>query len=424
MQQFNINDLHPHPQNNYFFDDMTGEKWSEFLESVKMRGVIEPIVITSDKTIVSGHQRVRACKQLGINEITCEVRVYDNEDQILQDLLETNVRQRGDVGGSQLKLGRRIVELERIYGIKKGNNQYKEDSTNGVVLSQNELLDKLGLDRETYRRAKKLTTLPSEFQEMIEKQTIKPSTASRLISRLSSDEQKDLLNLLAKSSDVFISYNAMQDYIAEVQSMRSLIELVPELEEVKYTGMFTKDIVSAIIKVMSGEEQIGILEDMDSNVKDAVKRRIDDLVAADSSALSYEELQAQNKLLELANENLKSINRNEEELLESYKADADNYKKLQEKAVSLELTEGQGVNLIRNIENLYQFKKDIKETLTQKLAPLRYEKYLDIVKENNEMRAVFIEIIDTVTDWCLDMADLIGYSGDKNDDYIVNTEDK
>ena len=95
MQQININELKPHPRNNDFFDDMIGEKWKEFKESVKKRGVIEPIVITPDKVIVSGHQRVRACKELGIKTVMCDVHTYNNEDEILQDLLETNIRQRG-----------------------------------------------------------------------------------------------------------------------------------------------------------------------------------------------------------------------------------------------------------------------------------------------------------------------------------------
>lgn len=45
------------------------------------------------------------------------------------DLLETNIRQRGDVGGSAKKVGLRIKELERLYGIQNGGdrgNQYKE----------------------------------------------------------------------------------------------------------------------------------------------------------------------------------------------------------------------------------------------------------------------------------------------------------
>ena len=124
MQQININELKPHPRNNEFFDDMSGEKWKEFIESIKTRGVIEPIVITPDKVIVSGHQRVRACKELGIKTVMCDVHTYNSEDEILQDLLETNIRQRGDVGGSAKKVGLRIKELERIYGIKNGGSQF------------------------------------------------------------------------------------------------------------------------------------------------------------------------------------------------------------------------------------------------------------------------------------------------------------
>ena len=80
MQQININELKEHPMNNEFFDDITGEKWKEFLESIKKRGVVEPIVITPDKVIVSGHQRVRACKELGIQSVMCDVHTYNNEE--------------------------------------------------------------------------------------------------------------------------------------------------------------------------------------------------------------------------------------------------------------------------------------------------------------------------------------------------------
>ena len=106
MQQININELKPHPRNNEFFDDITGEKWDELLSSVKKRikdgkrGNIEPIIITQDKTIVSGHQRVRAFKELKIPTIESEIRIYNTDDEVLLDLLESNVRRRGEVGGS------------------------------------------------------------------------------------------------------------------------------------------------------------------------------------------------------------------------------------------------------------------------------------------------------------------------------------
>lgn len=63
---------------------------------------------------VSGYQRVRACKELGIPKINCEVRIYSSEDEVLRDLIETNIRRRGDVGGSTKQISMRIKELERI----------------------------------------------------------------------------------------------------------------------------------------------------------------------------------------------------------------------------------------------------------------------------------------------------------------------
>ena len=30
----------------------------------------------------------------------CEIKTYKDEDSVIKDLLETNIRQRGDIGGS------------------------------------------------------------------------------------------------------------------------------------------------------------------------------------------------------------------------------------------------------------------------------------------------------------------------------------
>jgi len=56
MEYIKINQLTQHSKNNYFFDDITGDNWEEFKKSIKTSGVIEPIVITQDNVIVSGHQ--------------------------------------------------------------------------------------------------------------------------------------------------------------------------------------------------------------------------------------------------------------------------------------------------------------------------------------------------------------------------------
>ena len=233
MQLMKIEELKPHPRNSEFFDDMSGEKWQEFLKSIKTSGVIEPIVITQDKVIVSGHQRVRACKELGITEIMTEMRSYDSEDKIIKDLLETNIRQRGDIGGSDLKLGRRIKELERIYGVRSGSANPKgtevgASSSNGTsrTMTDQDIADMNGIDINTLKRAKSLTTLPSEIQDLIEQGNISPSTASRLIAKLTPEQQEELIKSLPVTEK--LTQKQVQEYVNQLQSKQQSVELLKQ----------------------------------------------------------------------------------------------------------------------------------------------------------------------------------------------------
>lgn len=218
MQQINVYELKPHPRNNEFFDDMTGDKWKEFLESVKKRGVIEPVVITPDKMIVSGHQRVRACKELGISTVMCDIHAYDNDDEILQDLLETNIRQRGDVGGSAKKVGLRIKELERIYGIKNGGDR-KSDSNNFSLISQTDLANKLGMTMQTLQNYKKLTEMIPELEELVDTGIATPTTALAIMRNLSEEEQLELISSLNTTKR--ITQKQVQQYIDRIKELES-----------------------------------------------------------------------------------------------------------------------------------------------------------------------------------------------------------
>ena len=107
----------------------------------------------------------------------------DNEDKVIKDLIETNIRQRGDISSSSLKMGRIICELERIYGIKNGGDKLSRLS-NGQSATQEELANKLGIDINTYRRSKKILELIPELQDMVDTGSITTSVASRIICEL------------------------------------------------------------------------------------------------------------------------------------------------------------------------------------------------------------------------------------------------
>lgn len=219
MQNIKVSELSSHPRNTEFFDDMSGEKWKEFLESVKSRGVIEPIVITPDKVIVSGHQRVRACKELGIDVVMCDVHTYNNEDEILQDLLETNIRQRGDIGGSAKKVGLRIKELERIYGIREGRPEKLPN--NSAVKSQSDLAIQMGISVDTLQNYKQLANMIPELSELVDTGIVTKTTALSIMRNLSEQEQEELIKEMDVSKK--LTAKEVKSYIDKLQEKDAAI---------------------------------------------------------------------------------------------------------------------------------------------------------------------------------------------------------
>ena len=149
-------------------------------------GNIEPIIITQDMTIISGHQRVRAFKELGIPTIEAEIRIYKSEDDVLLDLLESNIRRHGEIGGSAKKVGKRIKELERLYGIEKGNNQFS--LPNSSVSSQSDLAAQMGISVDTLQNYKMLADMIPELDELVTTGIVTKTTALAMMRSLFEDE--------------------------------------------------------------------------------------------------------------------------------------------------------------------------------------------------------------------------------------------
>ena len=57
------------------------------------------------------------------------------------DLIETNIRQRGNIGGSAKQIGRRVKEIERLYGIRDGSTETGKRSLepNNSALKQDDV---------------------------------------------------------------------------------------------------------------------------------------------------------------------------------------------------------------------------------------------------------------------------------------------
>lgn len=268
-KEFNITELKPHPRNTEFFDDMSGEKWNEFLESIKARGVIEPIVITQDKVIVSGHQRVRACKELGITKIACDVHHYDSEDEILQDLLETNIRQRGDVGGSAKKVGLRIKELERIYGIRDGSSGKRILEPNNSAPKQSDLATQMGISVDTLRNYKTLADMIPELSDLVDTGVVTKTTALALMKELPEKEQIELISSLPSGQKY--TQKQIKEKVDEIKKKadENMNEVKKKISELEKTN---KDLLAQPVHVVRDELADRTIEDLKRQLADKDKQ--------------------------------------------------------------------------------------------------------------------------------------------------------
>lgn len=344
MQQINVNELRPHPRNNEFFDDMIGDKWKEFLESIKSRGVVEPIVITPDKVIVSGHQRVRACKELGIETVMCDVHTYDNEDQILQDLIETNIRQRGDVGGSDRIIGKRIKELERIYGVKHGGNhgnQYTEAKPNNSVLA----------------------------------------TQSKIAAQMD------------------ISVDTLQNY-------KILTEMIPEVAELVDTGIVSKTTAIAITKKLSREDQVEMLSQMDVT-KRITQRAVEEYIKTHPTQVidntdysKIDELQEKIQELEIQKRQL-------ETKLKMTEEDAARFAKLKSDIEFLSQKKSDLSRQIESATELSKLTVSIQKVLEEDLAPIKYKRCMEELDQKDVALSNLLEILEKVDQWSSEMHNIL-----------------
>lgn len=101
------------------------------------------------------------------------------------------IRQRGDIGGSAKKVGKRIKELERLYGVREGSaggtgeNQYtKQLQPNNSVQAptQSDLATQLGISVDTLQNYKMLADMIPELEEQMDNLSIriKSSTTPKL----------------------------------------------------------------------------------------------------------------------------------------------------------------------------------------------------------------------------------------------------
>ena len=149
---------------NRIISSLSKNKFEELKESISKLGVLSPIIIRKKENnryeIISGHNRSKCCKELGINKIPAIIKDYD-DDMAELIMIETSLAQRERILPCEKGLAYKIkYEL-----LKKMN---KENDGNASYLNELKEIDPLGHEKRSIDKlADESEDSPTQIKRLI-----------------------------------------------------------------------------------------------------------------------------------------------------------------------------------------------------------------------------------------------------------------
>ncbi|RME67243.1 MAG: ParB/RepB/Spo0J family partition protein [Nitrospirae bacterium] len=163
VQELPVESIMPNPEQPR--KDFDEEGLRELAESIKQKGVLQPIIVRKDPSggyiIVAGERRWRASKMAGLKKIPAMVMDVGREESLEVALIE-NI-QRDDLG-----------PLEMAEAFKKLIEEFR--------YTQETLASKIGKDRATVANYLRLLNLPPDVKDALKKGLITMGHAKAILS--------------------------------------------------------------------------------------------------------------------------------------------------------------------------------------------------------------------------------------------------
>ncbi len=178
--------------------DFDQEKLDVLAESIKIHGVIQPLIVTEQSNgfyrIIAGERRWRAAKLAGLTTVPVVIRTYSRQQSAEIALVEN--LQREDLNG-----------IEEAKGYKTLMDEFS--------LTQQQVAEKVGKSRPAVANALRLLNLPESVQDMV------------IYGEISSGHARAISGI----SDSELQTDLAQKVIAEDLSVRQIEKLVAQMEQ-------------------------------------------------------------------------------------------------------------------------------------------------------------------------------------------------
>jgi ParB family transcriptional regulator, chromosome partitioning protein len=156
------------------------EELNELADSVRVKGIIQPVLLRRAGLryqLVAGERRWRAAQIAGLEAIPAIIRDLDDREAIEMALTENLLRD--DLG--PIETAKAYRNLQETFGV-----------------SQEEIAQRLGLNRVTVTNALRLLKLPSSIQQMIERGELTAGHARAILSLSGESDQLRLAQKVVK----------------------------------------------------------------------------------------------------------------------------------------------------------------------------------------------------------------------------------
>jgi ParB family chromosome partitioning protein len=260
FQNINVDQLIPFA--NHPFKPYEGQRLLDMVESVRANGIITPIVARPAADgkfeILSGHNRVAAAREAGLETVPAIVREGLTNEEALFVVTETNLIQRSF---ADMLHSERATVLAAHYNAIKKKSGYRSDllvemealtySPLANRSSMGKLGEQYGLSKDTIARYLRIDSLVTGLKERLDNGEIALRVAVTL-SYLRKKEQDIVAGLLDGGTKISIKQsNLLRDLSEKGELNKSTIKQIFEqgffpakVKPVKFSGKFLSEFFS------------------------------------------------------------------------------------------------------------------------------------------------------------------------------------
>ena len=177
---------------------------NSMIESIKINGIIEPIVVRKTDNgkyqILSGHNRRLCGREAGLKEFKCIVKENMTDDEASLYMVDSNLMVRDVMPterGKALSIRKECLKNENI--ASKLENEILQDNVDKLDTIQQKMMEENKMSNGNIQRYIRLNYLIPQLGEMVDDKKINLKTGESL-SFLSKKEQRDIVNIIEKEN--------------------------------------------------------------------------------------------------------------------------------------------------------------------------------------------------------------------------------